>query len=757
MMVPCTRLLPVAFAIVFCGAVQAADDSPGLGLRLQRNPVAAAGDDAALPTFIYGHRIDGIANKESTVEGDAELRKGPTSINADWLRFYHETEDVEARGNVRLERDGDVIIGPRLKYRARDGTGVFDQPEFFLSPRRRPDRLPVAGRGKAQTIELLGEDKIKITDGTFTTCKPGNDDWYVSARQLDLDFGREVGTAHSPRIYFKGVPIIQLPWLDFSLNSQRKSGLLPPTFGRSGRSGLEFSLPYYFNIAPNYDLTLTPRQMEHRGTQLGGVFRYLERNYLGEARMEYLPDDKQTHLARSAISVQHTYASGTGVVGGLTLNKVSDDDYFRDLSTRINATSQSILLREGFVSRSGTWWESGSYSAIGRSQNFQVLQDPLSPVARPYGRLPQLLVNANRQDFHGFDVSFMSEYVDFHHPTDVLGRRLIVNPGISLPLVTPSAYITPRLGLHLTQYSLDRTAPGVPRSVSRTLPTLSVDSGLVLEREAVWRGQNFLQTLEPRLFYVAIPFRDQSRIPVFDTAVADFNYAQIFSENSFVGGDRINDANQLTMAVTSRLLLPSTGQEILRGTIAQRHYFNEQRVTLNSVSAPRTFFNSDWLASVSGRIAPNWTAETASQYNPRDERVERLTVSTRYQPDYLKTVNISYRFLRDQIRQMDVSGQWPIAHNWYGLARFNYSLRDNRAIENLAGIEYNGDCWVGRVVFQRFAIATGTMTNAFFIQLELNGFSRIGSNPLETLKRNIPGYFRLNQPEPANRPFDFYG
>jgi LPS-assembly protein len=494
---PCTRFAPVAFAIAFCGVVQAADDPPGIGLRLQRNSVANSAGDAALPTFIYGHRIEGTANKESTVEGDAELRKGPTSINADWMRFQHETEDVEARGSVRLERDGDVMIGPRLKYNVRQGTGVFEKPEFFLSPRPKPDRLPVAGRGKAESIELRGEDRLRITDGTFTTCKPGNDDWYVSAGQLDLDFGREVGTANAPKIYFKGVPIIQVPWLDFSLNNQRKSGLLPPTFGRSGRSGIEFSLPYYFNIAPNYDFTFTPRQMENRGTQLGGVFRYLERNYLGEARMEYLPDDKQTHVSRSAVSVQHTYASGTGFAGGLTLNKVSDDNYFRDLATRINVTSQSILLREGFLSRSGTWWDSGSYSALGRVQNFQVLQDPLSPVARPYGRLPQLLFTGNRQDFHGLDVSLTSEYVDFHHPTDVLGRRIIVNPSISLPLVTPSAYITPRIGLHATQYSLDRTAPGQPRSVSRTLPTLSVDSGLVFERDSVWRGQKFLQTLDP--------------------------------------------------------------------------------------------------------------------------------------------------------------------------------------------------------------------------------------------------------------------
>ncbi|HYT86969.1 MAG TPA: LPS assembly protein LptD, partial [Burkholderiales bacterium] len=282
------------------------------------------------------------------------------------------------------------------------------------------------------------------------------------------------------------------------------------------------------------------------------------------------------------------------------------------------------------------------------------------------------------------------------------------------------------------------------------------------EREGQAQGQAITQTLEPRLYYVRVPFRDQSRIPLFDTAVADFNYAQIFSENSFSGGDRINDADQLTVALTSRVLRSSTGQEMLRGTIGQRYYFKDQQVTLNPADAPRTYGASDWLAALSGRVAEHWTAEAATQYNQRDNQAERLTVTTRYQPEPLKTLNLSYRFLRDPInpiRQVDLSGQWPLFDRWYGVGRFNYSLRDSRIVESIGGFEYAADCWVSRIVVQRFALTAGTSTTSVFAQLELNGFSQLGSNPLEALKRNIPGYRQINAAPPdanPDRPFDFY-
>jgi LPS-assembly protein len=435
------------------------------------------------------------------------------------------------------------------------------------------------------------------------------------------------------------------------------------------------------------------------------------------------------------------------------VNKVTDNNYFRDLSSRVASVSQIYLPREGLATYTGTWWDGGLWAATARFQQFQVLQDVNSPVPTPYSRAPQLVLSASRPDIRGLDFAFTGETVDFHHPTQVVGLRSIANPSLSLPLVSPAAFVTPKIGLHSTVYNLSHTQPGTPETITRTLPIFSTDAGLVFEKDVSYFGGSFVQTLEPRAYYLYIPYRDQSAIPLFDTAVADFSYAQIFSENSFVGGDRINDANQVTLAMTSRLLASASGQETIRATIAQRYYLREQRVTLDAATAGRNFSESDWLASVAGQVAPRWTIETAVQYNPRDERSERMTLSARYQPDLLKTLNMRYGYQRDLLNHIDISAQWPLGGGWYGVGRYNYSVRDGRLVESLAGFEYNGDCWIGRVVAQRFATAAGVATNAVFLQLELNGFSRIGSNPLEVLRRNIPGYTPINQTVAPGRSF----
>ncbi|TMH48041.1 MAG: LPS-assembly protein LptD, partial [Betaproteobacteria bacterium] len=388
------------------------------------------------------------------------------------------------------------------------------------------------------------------------------------------------------------------------------------------------------------------------------------------------------------------------------------------------------------------------------------------------GRTPQLSLSTLRQDIGGFDFGSAAEFVDFSHPSLVNGKRSTLYPSLSLPLVTPSFFLTPKVGVHYTYYSLyeippsatDLTIPAFPNSISRSLPIFSVDSGLIYERETNALGQGVIQTLEPRFYYVNIPFRDQNQIPLFDTAIADFNYAQIFSENMFSGGDRINDARQLTAAVTSRMLLPSNGQEVLRGTFGQRYYFKDQQVTLGP-AAPRTYNASNFLTALSGRVSEHWTLEGASEYDQRDYRTERLTLAARYRPEGLKALNLSYRYLSGDItttgpiKQVDLSAQWPIAGRWYGVGRFNYSLSDSRIVEGIGGLEYGADCWTIRFVVQRFALTAGTSSSSLFLQLELNGFSRLGSNPLEALKRSIPGYQRINAPSPDRKPgdsFDFY-
>src|SRR5438309_2519365 len=728
---PRARLAALAIALVCSAAVQA----QGQGLQPRRSLAKPSGvSPDSLPVTLDADRLEGVPGEETTAQGNATLRRGTTSIRADSLKFREKNEDVEARGNVRFESEGNVLTGPALKYQLRDATGVFEKPDFTFAPRSRPEQQPVTARGNAESIEFLGEKQFRIKDGFFTSCKPGDDGWLLRADELDLDFTREVGTARGGGLYFKGVHVIPAPSIDFSLNNQRKSGLLPPSIGTTGKSGPELAVPYYLNLAPNYDLTLTPRYMEKRGLQIAEQFRYLQKNYNGEFKAEQLPQDQAADRSRSAMTLVHSYNRDGSLLGGLNLNKVSDDNYFRDLATRINVTSQTTLPREGFLTYNGSWWGTGSYSATTRVQRFQVLQDPDNPIVAPYSRTPQLTLSMLRQDVGGFDFASSAELVDFSHPTQVIGKRSTIYPSLRLPLITPGAYLTPKLGAHYTYYSLEQIplvtpdpampmvqVPAFPDTISRSLPIFSLDSGLIFEREAQAQDRAVTQTLEPRVYYVRIPFRDQNRIPLFDTAVADFNYAQIFSENSFSGGDRINDANQLTVALTSRVLTSSTGQEMFRGTIGQRYYFKDQQVTLNPTDTPRTYRTSDWLAALSGRLAQHWTAEAATQYNQRDNQAERVTVTTRYQPAPLKTLNLSYRFLRDPInpiRQVDLSGQWPLVSRWYGVGRFNYSLRDSRIVESIGGFEYAADCWVSRIVVQRFALTAGTSTTSVFAQLE---------------------------------------
>src|SRR5216684_3355997 len=632
---PRARLAALAIALVCSAAVQA----QGQGLQPRRSSEKPSrATPGALPITLDADRLEGVPGEETTAQGNATLRRGSLSIRADSLKFREQNEDVEARGNVRLEREGDVLTGPALKYQLRDATGVFEKPDFTFAPRSRPDQQPVTARGQAESIELLGEKQFRIKDGFFTSCKPGDDGWLLRADELDLDFTREVGTARGGGVYFKGVHIIAAPSIDFSLNNQRKSGLLPPSIGTTGKSGPELAVPYYLNLAPNYDLTLTPRYMEKRGLQIAEQFRYLQKHYNGEFNAEVLPQDRAADRGRSAMSLVHTYNRDGSLLGGLNLNKVSDDSYFRDLATRINITSQATLPREGFLTYNGKWWDTGSYSATARVQRFQVLQDPDNPIVVPYGRTPQLTLSTVRQDIGGFDFGSAAEFVDFSHPTQVNGKRSTFYPSLSLPLITPGSFLMPKVGVHYTYYSLDEipttpapatgsSIPAFPKSPSRTLPIFSVDSGLIYERETSALGQAVMQTLEPRFYYVNIPFRKQNQIPLFDTAIADFNYAQIFSENMFSGGDRINDARQLTAAVTSHMLLPSNGQEVLRGTFGQRYYFKDQQVTLSTNdpplatdNPPRTYNASNFLAALSGRMSQHWTLEGASEYDQRDHR-----------------------------------------------------------------------------------------------------------------------------------------
>ena len=719
-----------------------------LGAPLAWPQAPAPAPEPKGPTTIEADSIEGIAELEVTARGRVEFQREDLSVYSEFLRFNQEFGRIEADGGVRLQRGVDRFFGPRLRYNTQDDTGVFEEATFLMGRGQ-------TARGGAQRLEFLGKDRLRLVRASFTTCEPGNDGWRIEARELELDYEQEEGKARGMRLRVQDTTILSLPYASFPLENRRKSGLLTPSYSQNTRRGAVVGVPVYLNIAPEQDLQLTPVYMSKRGEQLKANYRYLGGTYHGQLRTEYLPQDDVLKRQRSGYSYQHEHQLTPNLNARLDLNKVSDDRYFVDFATNVRAVSAGNLQREGLLSYGNTFFGMPTY-VQGRVQRWQTLQDPLSPTVSPYHRMPQISFGTSKIDMAGLiDLTVPGEYVRFGHSSLVEGSRTSFNPAVSMPLLAPGYFVTPRLGLRSAHYDLQRTAPGQPGKQAVSVPWASMDGGLIFERGLKLLGESVTQTLEPRLFYVYVPYRAQDQLPLFDTSLADFNYAQLFSENRFAGGDRFGDANQITVTATSRILGPG-GQEVLRATIGQRYYFKNERVGLIATSPLRSRDQSDLLASVGGRLAQAWSYDATVQFNPQESRAERYGVSARYSPEIAKVVNATYRYNRDPLtplRQADISGQWPVQAGWYAISRVNYSFLDKRLLEGLGGIEYNSGCWVFRGVFQRIQAATQTSSTAVYFQIEFNGFGGLGSDDtVDFLKRTVPGYARSNPTDPLLVP-----
>lgn len=740
------RLAALLFSLLFVlsGAPFAWAQAPA--------PAAAPATKPKGPTTIDAQSIEGVSELEVTARGQVEFQREDLTVYSEFLRFNQEFGRIEADGGVRFLRGQDRFFGPRLHYNTQDDTGVFEGSNYLLRGEN------TVMRGKAERLEFLGKDRVRLVQGMFTTCEPGKEDWRFEAGEIEIDKDRNVGTVRDGRLKFFDTTILPLPYGSFALDSQRKSGFLTPTYSHNSRRGLELAVPYYWNIAPERDLTLTPSYLSKRGEQLKTQFRYIDQNYAGQLRHEYMPRDNVFRASRSALSLVHEHRITPQLSGRVDLNRVSDSRYFVDLESRVQQVSTGILQQQAYLhygdTRAGT-----AYFMRGTVQRFQTLQDPLAPIKVPYDRLPQFNFGASRNDIGGrFDAALPGEFVRFAHPTQVEGTRLSLNPTLAMPNLAPGYFVTPKFGLRFTDYRLTNTAPGQPAKQSVTLPWMSLDSGMIFDRGVQWFGEPLTQTFEPRLFYVYAPFRNQNQNPLFDTALADFNSSQIFTENRFSGNDRFGDAKQVTLAASSRLVTPN-GEELLRATIGQRYYLANERVGLTATSELRSRDQSDLLASLGGRLARSVSFDSAVQYNPQQSRAERFSVSGRYAPEIAKVVSASYRFNRDtRLKQVDVSGQWPVATGWYAIGRWNYSISDSRLLEGIAGLEYNGGCWVFRGAFQRLQAAVQTTSTGVFFQLEFNGFGSLGSDEvISLLKRSVSGYAVTNPAQsslvpPSARP-----
>lgn len=744
---PARAGLFAVLASLACG-VGAAESSVPFVLKSS----AALGEAHAVqadgrPMFGSGEAAEGRGGREVTLIGDAELRRAGSVFRADRITYYSIDDELAAVGRVRLVRGGNVFTGPEMQLRVDANEGYLQSPSYSIPLH--------SGRGTADRVDFLGPQRLSLHNATYTTCRAADPDWYLRADSLEIDEGTQVGIGRSGTVGFKNRAILWAPYFEFPLNDERRSGFLPPTIAPvNNRTGPEVMVPYYWNIAPNRDMTVYNRVMARRGYQLGGLFRYLEPVAFGETRAEMNMHDTVTGTERYFFSSNNTFTNLMGWSGVLNLRGVSDDNYFVDYSRTIADSATHSLPREGVAAR-----VFGDWTVIARAQRFQNIME--ARAAPPYERLPQITGTHNKLDFGGFDFITTVDAAWFRRPLveSPEGMRLVVNPTVSYPIVRPGWFVTPRVSWNYAGYELNRNG-AYATTVSRSVPSFSIDSGLVFERGTRVFDRDYTQTLEPRLFYVRTPYRDQSAIPVFDSATADFNFAQLFSENRFIGSDRIGDANQLTAALVTRLISPGNGVEHLRLALGQRYYFWDQRVTIPGAPVT-TDKNSDILLALLGDTGKGLTFDTALQYSWTDRSLPRAGFNVRYRGTDSTIFNTGVRYQRNVVGQFDTSWRLPLGNAWTSLGRINYSFlkegidpatgvlgpAKRGIVEGVLGVEYRRDCWAARVVLQRFVTAAATSTTALFLQLELTGLGRVGSDPFDILQRNIPGY-RL----PTDRP-----
>jgi len=710
------------------------------------------------PAYVSGDSLTGFSEKGVALEGNAELRRDGAVVKGDKVTYDQDTDEAHATGNVRLSKSGTLAVGPEAKLRVEANEGYMLSPDYYFHQ--------TGGAGSAERIDFIDPDRSTMKKASYTTCSPDNADWYFSANRIDIDSDRQVGTAYGGVLRFFNVPIAGAPAFSFPLNDERRSGVLAPLMGYSSKSGLDLTVPYYFNLAPNRDLTLYPRLLTSRGVQLGGDYRYLGDGYSGRLRAEFLPDDRKAERDRWAYSFQHTQQIIPGMTAYANVSKVSDDQYPDDLTRSVSQSTLRQYTQEGGVIYN---WQDFTFMA--RVQKFQTLR----PSEPSYEREPQLNARYTRYDFGGFDISVEADYTRFRIPLTSTGfqqpegNRAFIQPVISYPIIRPGWFVTPKVIFNAAQYNMDTgtNTTGAQNSFGRAIPTVSLDSGMVFDRAAPGVsklfGVNYTQTLEPRLFYVYTPFRDQSQFPLFDTVQTDFGYGQIFSENAFTGNDRIADNNKLTAGVTTRLIESDTGIERFRGTLAQRVDFTGQRVQLTGTSTDTKPSYSDLLAATTIQLFRGYYLDAGIQYSPEDNRVNYSNVAFAWRPESRKLVNVGYRYRRptsvtdnSAIDQFELSSQWPITRRTYGIGRVAFDQTANQLVDALAGIEYAADCWVGRVVYQRFRNTTQGYTGRFFLQVEFRGLSKIGSNPLDMLRLNVPGYEPVTaRPVPTSQ-YDHY-
>jgi len=685
--------------------------------------------------------IDISANKtltskdgSTTFEGDVIVERHELRITTDFARFDNTSREVSVHGNVHLDTLTMSVDADSGRFFLDNKNSEFNDIQFFIPESRL--------RGRAELVTSSGDQSATLTTSNITSCPPDDIDWLLSAKSIDLDLQDEYGTARGVVLRFHRVPFLYTPYIEFPVGDKRRSGLLTPSFGTSSSRGFELVVPWYWNIAPNQDATIAPHYMDRRGLQLDTQYRYLTRTTDGTFDVNYLHEDSVTLEQRYSLKyLQHTSFTDN-IRLKIDYNDVSDAEYLQDFSSSLLGTSTTHLSRNADLVASYTNWQ---ISAL--LQTYETLDLTIAESSRPYRMLPKIVLRGNERLLDNLNFTLDSEWVNFVHEDDVSieGPRFFLQPGIEYSLQNSAWFLKPAVEFNHTQYNVSDGGGTKVDTVDRNLPITSIDSGLFFERNF---ANKLTHTIEPRLFYLYVPFEDQSDLPLFDTSVPDFSLLQMFRKNRFNGGDRIGDANQMTAALRSRLINPATGYEYMRASIGQIYYFDDRRVTVTGI--PETSKSSDVIAEISGTVA-NWSANAGMQWDIERHNSAKHNAAIHYGSKNNAIYNLGYSKRRETplnpeaLEQTDISFVAPVMKNYTLIGRWNYSLEQERDLEVIGGVSYDSCCWSMIVAIQRNLVTSSSIDddydNTILFQLVLKGLGSVsGDSAVDKLKQSILGF-----------------
>jgi LPS-assembly protein len=688
---------------------------PSLAPRFENLP-----DRESEPIYVKTRQFEASRIGIAEAREQVELRRADQLLTTDLLRYDPQREIVTIPGKVFYEDSAIYISGSDAYYNFLDESGRFIDVDYGL--------MGSSARGSAGEITVDSGDHSILRTMQFTTC-PGDDpEWLLTARELELSFDDGVGKVRGAKLEFFDIPFLYLPYLTFPIDDRRKSGFLYPYISTANDNGFEFSAPFYWNIAPQMDATITPRYFTERGAMLTGEYRFMTRRTAGELDFDYMRDDSKTDDTRYHYRFDHNAVFSRRWRSQIIVDRVSDEDYFQDFSNSLAATARQYLRSKVGLYGGGHYWR---LSMI--ADDFQVLDDVITVYNEPYRRVPRIAFDVDRPlGSGGLRFQMDAEVVNFDREFKIgaTGWRFDIFPRFEMNMETDWGYMRPVAGYRYTSYDLDWNGLPADTSPHRGTGILSFDTGLFFERDG---SKGRVQTLEPRLFYLYVPYVDQTQLPDFDSAPFTFGFSQLFHFNRFTGADRQSDANQLTLALTTRSIDPSVGRELWSMSFGQIIYFERPRVlpadgfdTIDNDASP---FIAEFVYHPTRRLSSRINA----QWNWQTRKIDVAVLGATYTSAKGLRLGAEYRYRRDSLDQFDVRYYQPINENWRALGRVMYSLEDSDLLAAEAGFEYDSCCWGIRVVAKRFLRnRDGDHRDAIYVQLVLKGLGNVGrrSTPL---------------------------